>query len=156
VIANGCSRSRWASWWLFLRVFKLIVASKEAAIPISLEFFMNVDSIESDRWQAIVHRLPSADGTFLYGVKTTGIYCRPTCSSRQPKQTNVLFFDSCTEAETAGFRSCKRCNPRSLSPQQQQNEIITKVCKQIVESDKPLSLDVMAKIAGLSSHHFRR
>jgi AraC family transcriptional regulator, regulatory protein of adaptative response / methylated-DNA-[protein]-cysteine methyltransferase len=133
---------------------------------------MNVGLIESvggaspleNRWQAIVNRTPSADGTFLYGVKTTGIYCRPTCSSRQPNQANVVFFDNCTEAEAAGFRACKRCNPRfstgeappTISPQQQQSEIIAKVCQQITESEQPLSLAAMAQIAGLSSHHFHR
>jgi AraC family transcriptional regulator, regulatory protein of adaptative response / methylated-DNA-[protein]-cysteine methyltransferase len=117
---------------------------------------MNVSSVESERWEAIVHRSSSADGTFLYGVKTTGIYCRPTCSSRQPNQANVVFFDNYTEAEAAGFRACKRCSPRSISPQQQQTETIAEVCKQITESEKPLSLATMAQIAGLSSHHFHR
>lgn len=117
---------------------------------------MNVSSVELDRWQAIVNRTPNADGAFLYGVKTTGIYCRPTCSSRQPNQANVLFFDNYTEAEAAGFRACKRCNPRSISPQQQQSEIIAKVCQRIDESEQPLSLAAMAQIAGLSSHHFHR
>jgi AraC family transcriptional regulator, regulatory protein of adaptative response / methylated-DNA-[protein]-cysteine methyltransferase len=117
---------------------------------------MNFGLIESDRWQAIVQRSPNSDGTFFYGVKTTGIYCRPICSSRQPKQANVVFFDNFNEAEAAGFRPCKRCSPRSISPQQQQSEIIAKVCQQIAESDKPLSLAAMAQIAGLSSHHFHR
>jgi AraC family transcriptional regulator, regulatory protein of adaptative response / methylated-DNA-[protein]-cysteine methyltransferase len=108
------------------------------------------------RWQAIVQRSLHTEDMFFYGVKTTGIYCRPTCSSRQPKQTNVVFFDNCDEAEAAGFRACKRCSPRSISPQQQQTETIAKVCKQITESEKPLSLAAMAQIAGLSSHHFHR
>jgi AraC family transcriptional regulator, regulatory protein of adaptative response / methylated-DNA-[protein]-cysteine methyltransferase len=91
----------------------------------------NPDSTESKRWDAIVQRLPSADGKFLYAVKTTKIYCRPTCASRQPKPDYVLFFNSCDEAEAAGFRPCKRCSPRSISPQQQQAEIIAEICKRI-------------------------
>jgi AraC family transcriptional regulator, regulatory protein of adaptative response / methylated-DNA-[protein]-cysteine methyltransferase len=117
---------------------------------------MNAGLIESNRWEAIVHRTSNDDDKFLYGVKTTGIYCRSTCSSRQPKQANVVFFDNCTEAEAAGFRACKRCHPRSISPQQQQSEIIAKVCQSIAESEKPLSLAEMSQIAGLSSHHFHR
>ncbi|MBW4583453.1 MAG: bifunctional DNA-binding transcriptional regulator/O6-methylguanine-DNA methyltransferase Ada [Tildeniella nuda ZEHNDER 1965/U140] len=117
---------------------------------------MNTTSTDSERWDAIVHRLPSADGTFFYAVKTTGIYCRPTCSSRQPKRANVLFFDRCVEAEAAGFRPCKRCNPRSTSPQQQQSEVIAAVCQHIKTSDTPLSLATMAQLAGLSSFHFHR
>jgi len=111
---------------------------------------------EFERWNAIVRRLPGNDATFFYAVKTTGIYCRPTCASRQPKRDNVLFFDSYTEAEAAGFRPCKRCNPRLVSPQQQQAERIAQVCKQIEMSNSPLSLDRMAQIAGLSPYHFHR
>jgi len=116
----------------------------------------NSGSTASERWAAIAHRLPSADGKFLYAVKTTKIYCRPTCSSRQPKPEHVLFFETCAEAEAAGFRPCKRCSPRSVSPQQQQAEMIARVCKQIEDSDAPLSLDAMAQMAGLSSYHFHR
>lgn len=111
---------------------------------------------DSKCWDAIVRRLPGDDATFFYAVKTTGVYCRPTCSSRQPKRENVLFFDSCAEAEAAGFRPCKRCNPCSVSPQQQQAERIANVCKQIEASDTLLSLDKMAQVAGLSLYHFHR
>ncbi|PSB26328.1 bifunctional DNA-binding transcriptional regulator/O6-methylguanine-DNA methyltransferase Ada [Stenomitos frigidus ULC18] len=113
-------------------------------------------SAEPERWDAIVHRVPSADGTFLYAVKTTGIYCRPTCASRQPKRAHVLFFDRCDEAEAAGFRPCKRCSPRSISPQQQQAKVIAAVCQQIEASETPPSLGVMAQMAGLSASHLQR
>jgi AraC family transcriptional regulator, regulatory protein of adaptative response / methylated-DNA-[protein]-cysteine methyltransferase len=122
----------------------------------------NIDKTSSDlsdldRWEAVIHRFPSADGKFLYAVKTTGVYCRPTCSSRQPKRENVLFFDNCAEAEAAGFRSCKRCIPHSASsPQQRQIEIVTEVCQHIEASETSLSLDALAQIAGLSSCHFLR
>lgn len=111
---------------------------------------------EAECWDAIVHRDAKAEGTFLYAVQTTGIYCRPTCASRQPKRENVLFFNHCAEAETAGFRPCKRCSPRSTSPQQQQATIIANICKQIERAETPLSLETMAQMTGLSAYHFHR
>jgi AraC family transcriptional regulator, regulatory protein of adaptative response / methylated-DNA-[protein]-cysteine methyltransferase len=117
---------------------------------------MNFNAADTERWNAIVNRTASADGTFLYAVKTTGIYCRPSCASRQPKPDNVHFFRDCDAAETAGFRACKRCQPRSASPQQQQATMIATVCEQIITADHPPSLDQMAAIAGLSPSHFHR
>ncbi len=71
---------------------------------------------EARRWQAIVARDPAAEGAFWFAVTTTGVYCRPTCRSRQPLRKNVRFFDSPEAAEGAGFRPCKRCQPRQATP----------------------------------------
>jgi AraC family transcriptional regulator, regulatory protein of adaptative response / methylated-DNA-[protein]-cysteine methyltransferase len=69
-------------------------------------------SIQSDpRWAAVVARDANADGTFFYSVKTTGVYCRPSCPARLPRRENVAFHDTATDAEAAGFRPCKRCKP---------------------------------------------
>lgn len=65
---------------------------------------------DAARWQCIVGRDPEADGTFWYGVATTGIYCRPQCGSR-PNRQNVRFFETRAAARAAGFRPCKRCRP---------------------------------------------
>src|SRR3989304_5840305 len=70
-------------------------------------------STDSSRWDAVKHRDRRADGVFLYGVKTTGVYCRPACSSRLPNRGNIAFFTSAVEAERAGFRACRRCKPRT-------------------------------------------
>lgn len=67
---------------------------------------------ESDpRWAAVIERDPYFDGKFVYAVKTTGVYCRPTCPSRRAKPENVAFYDTGKKAEQAGFRACKRCRP---------------------------------------------
>ncbi len=68
---------------------------------------------DDDKWNALVQRDMQSDGVFFYGVLTTGIYCRPICSSRLPNRINVRFFSSREEAENAGFRPCKRCHPNN-------------------------------------------
>ena len=72
-------------------------------------------SDDESRWQSLVTRDPAADGAFVYSVKTTGVYCRPTCPSRLAHRSNVRFHATCEEAETAGFRACKRCKPTGES-----------------------------------------
>lgn len=61
-------------------------------------------------WQAVLHNDASYDGIFFYGVRTTGIYCRPSCKSKLPKRENVCFFTSSEQARKEGFRPCKRCH----------------------------------------------
>ena len=67
---------------------------------------------EADRWAAVVRRDPAADTVFYYSVRTTGVYCRPSCAARRPRRENVLFHPTCAAAEAAGFRPCKRCRPK--------------------------------------------
>jgi AraC family transcriptional regulator of adaptative response/methylated-DNA-[protein]-cysteine methyltransferase len=72
-----------------------------------------ISQIEPDpRWDAVVARNAGFDGKFVYAVKTTGVYCRPSCPSRQAKPENVAFYASGDEAAQAGFRACKRCRPQ--------------------------------------------
>ncbi|KAI4870577.1 hypothetical protein F4820DRAFT_218048 [Hypoxylon rubiginosum] len=66
---------------------------------------------DSSRWNAVQARDPSADGLFVYAVRTTKIYCRPVCKSRRARRANVSFYTRCQDAERAGFRPCKRCKP---------------------------------------------
>jgi AraC family transcriptional regulator of adaptative response/methylated-DNA-[protein]-cysteine methyltransferase len=68
------------------------------------------------RWAAIVARDARFDEKFVYAVKTTGVYCRPTCPARPAKPQNVVIYDTCGEAERGGFRACKRCRPAPASP----------------------------------------
>src|SRR5438874_8760833 len=74
---------------------------------------------EAIAWESVLQRDATADARFLYGVRTTGIYCRPSCPSRKPRRDNVAFFSSSEAAERAGFRACQRCRPnraRSINP----------------------------------------
>ncbi|KAI0841413.1 hypothetical protein F5Y06DRAFT_219385 [Hypoxylon sp. FL0890] len=68
---------------------------------------------DSSRWNAVQARDPSADGRFVYAVKTTKIYCRPVCKARRARRANVSFYARCQDAEHAGFRPCKRCKPEA-------------------------------------------
>ena len=105
------------------------------------------------RWETLTRR---EAGDFFYSVKTTGIYCRPSCASRLPKPENVGFYASCDDAEAAGFRACLRCKPRGDSVQAKQAEMIADICRFIEGAEDAPSLEEMAKRAGLSPHHFHR
>jgi AraC family transcriptional regulator of adaptative response/methylated-DNA-[protein]-cysteine methyltransferase len=113
-------------------------------------------SNEADRWQAVVARDPEADGQFLYSVATTGIYCRPVCSARLALRKNVCFHNSCQDAERAGFRPCKRCQPNGKSRAERDAAIVAEACRMITQTNESLSLDNLADAAGLSRHHFHR
>jgi len=66
---------------------------------------------DDGRWAALIGRDRALDGAFWYSVRTTGVYCRPSCAARLPRRENVAFYASCADAERAGFRACKRCRP---------------------------------------------
>jgi AraC family transcriptional regulator, regulatory protein of adaptative response / methylated-DNA-[protein]-cysteine methyltransferase len=68
-------------------------------------------SSDADRWDAVRQRERTADGLFYYSVRSTGVYCRPSCAARLPRRENVAFHETCAAAERAGFRACKRCRP---------------------------------------------
>ena len=91
-------------------------------------------STDSSRWDAVKRRNRRANGLFLYGVKTTGVYCRPACSSRLPNRRNIAFFTSTVEAERAGFRACKRCKPNVPLAPETHTEAIIRACKLIDEA----------------------
>lgn len=104
---------------------------------------------------AILHRDPEADGHFFYGVKTTGVYCRPVCPSRAARPENMVFFASTDAAEAAGFRPCKRCRP-DRAPGKERQRLITDLCRHIERAEKTPTLDQLATKAGLSRHHLQR
>ena len=114
-------------------------------------------SIANDpRWAAIVARDENADGTFWYSVATTGVYCRPSCPSRQANPRNVRLHDSIGAAEAAGFRACRRCNPAGISIAAANTAIVTKACRLLDEAAEPPSLAQLAASVELSPHYFHR
>lgn len=108
------------------------------------------------RWTAIQSRDAAADGTFLYSVATTGVYCRPSCASRQPKRENVAYHARSADAEAAGFRACKRCQPDAPAAERGHVSKITAACRTIESSDTAPLLADLARDAGLSPFHFHR
>jgi AraC family transcriptional regulator of adaptative response/methylated-DNA-[protein]-cysteine methyltransferase len=123
---------------------------------------LDTDASASDdaRWAAVVARDPAADGTFVLGVRTTGIYCRPTCPARRPKRENVVFHPDPAAARAAGFRACKRCEPDAEPERRLMAQAVTAAARLIeaaVADEAPApTLDALAAKAGYAPHHFHR
>lgn len=111
---------------------------------------------EDPRWQRVLARDAGADGSFVYAVRTTGVYCRPSCPARRAKPENVGFFPDPAAAEAAGFRPCRRCNPRGAGLAEANAALVTAACRLIEAAETPPSLDELAEAAGLSRFHFHR
>lgn len=111
---------------------------------------------EDPRWARVLARDRSMDGQFYYSVATTGIYCRPSCSSRAANPKNVRFHDSIADAEAAGFRACKRCKPDQPSAEVQNAGIVARACRLIEQAEEIPLLDELARASGLSSGYFHR
>jgi AraC family transcriptional regulator, regulatory protein of adaptative response / methylated-DNA-[protein]-cysteine methyltransferase len=109
----------------------------------------------NERWDAILKRDATADGHFWYAVRTTGIYCRPNCASRQPKRENIEFFDSPLAARKQGFRACKKCMPDSVDCLDS-HLWIQQVCERIELSREPILLRDLADLVKLSQAHLQR
>src|SRR3546814_4244846 len=94
------------------------------------------------RWDAFLRRDPAADGRFVTGVTSTGIYCRPTCSARKPRRENVRFYQSPAEAEAAGFRACKRCRTEMAAAAGRHIAAVAEACRLIDEDEELPSLEI--------------
>ena len=113
---------------------------------------------DARRWAAVVRRDAAFDGHFVYCVKSTKIFCRPTCKARLARRMNVEFCDTPAQAEAAGYRPCKRCQP-CLASYTPEADKIRKACDwlQALPQGGPLpGLERLAKEAGLTKHHFHR
>ena len=111
---------------------------------------------DEERWAAVVRRDAAADEKFYYSVSTTGVYCRPSCPSRLARRENVRFHATCADAQSAGFRSCKRCKPDQPSLAKQYATMVASTCRLIEAAETPPSLDTLAKAGGMSRYHFHR
>lgn len=111
---------------------------------------------DDERWAAVMDRDSVADGLFFYSVRTTGVYCRPSCAARLPRRENVRFHASCAAAEMAGFRACKRCRPNEAALAERQAAAVTQACRLIETAEEIPVLDTLAKAVGMSRFHFHR
>lgn len=111
---------------------------------------------DEERWSAVVRRDPAADAAFYFSVKTTGVYCRPSCAARLARRENVRFHASCAEAEQAGFRACKRCRPNEATLAERQASAVTQACRLIETAHETPTLDALAAAVGMSRFHFHR
>ena len=117
------------------------------------------------QWRAVQQRDRAADGTFVYAVRSTGIYCRPSCPSRKPRRTQVVFFNLPEAAEEKGFRPCLRCRPRLQSPRDARTAAVARVCREIEArvhgegsgtGELPVTLSALSAPAGMSPHQLER
>ena len=114
-------------------------------------------AVENDpRWAAVRARDARADGAFFYSVRTTGVYCRPSCGARPARPENVAFHATRGEAEQAGFRPCKRCKPDQPPAAERQAAVVAALCRLIESSDETPSLEELARHVDLSVFHAHR
>ncbi len=111
---------------------------------------------DEQRWSAIQARDEQADGHFVYGVRTTGVYCRPSSSARLPKRENVEFFDTEREAKAAGYRASQRASGDRTALAAQHAAAVAKACRLIEQAETPPNLDELAEKVGMSPFHFHR
>ena len=108
------------------------------------------------RWRAVMKKDARGDGQFWYAVKTTGVYCRPSCPSRQPKRENLGFYTTTKDAENAGFRACKRCDPKGAGLAGKHAEAVAIACRLIEQADELPNLGQIAKAVKMSPGYFHR
>lgn len=108
------------------------------------------------RWQAVQARDAQADGHFVYAVRTTGVFCRPSASARLPKRENVEFFDTEQSAKAAGYRMSQRVSGDQTALATQRAAMVAKACQLIERSETLPNLDEMASEVGMSPFHFHR
>jgi len=144
---------------------ELMTRTSSASLGGMREFALN-----QKQWQAVEMRDRGADGAFVYAVRSTGIYCRPSCPSRKPRRAQVKFFPLPEAAEQEGFRACLRCRPRLARLRDPRTAAVAKVCREIeaqIDADggmpangdasgAGLTLRTLSSTAGMSAHQLER
>ncbi len=113
-------------------------------------------STDKARWQAVRESNADADGAFYYAVITTGVYCRPSCNAKLPNRDNVEYFTTCDDAESAGYRACRKCRPAATSKVVETEQKIIHACRIMEENESSIKLDELAAQVNLSPYHFHR
>lgn len=111
---------------------------------------------EALKLAAVRRRDSAADGCFLYSVRTTGVFCYPSCAARPARVENIAFHPDAAAAEQAGFRPCKRCRPDLPPRVQREAEMVARACREIENAEEPPRLADLSANAGVSPHHFHR
>ena len=111
---------------------------------------------DDERWAAVCARDQQADGHFVYAVRTTGVWCRPSSSARRPKRENVEFFDDADAAERAGYRASRRSAADATRRAEDRAAVIERACRRIEAAETALSLEALASDVGMSPFHFHR
>jgi AraC family transcriptional regulator of adaptative response/methylated-DNA-[protein]-cysteine methyltransferase len=107
-------------------------------------------------WQAVVGRDARYDSVFVYAVRSTGVYCRPSCPSRRPRRERVVFFAAPEAAEREGFRPCLRCDPRG-TPREAESRLISRACEVIEQAcEDPIRIESVARQLGVSPFRLQR
>lgn len=117
---------------------------------------VELETVNDPRWASVIGRDRAADETFYYSVKTTGVYCRPSCAARLARPENVRFHDSPEAAEAAGYRPCKRCKPNQPGLDKQRAAKVAEACQRIEQSEVEPTLEELADSVGMSPYHFHR
>lgn len=108
------------------------------------------------RWRAVERRDAARDGEFVYAVRTTGVFCRPSCPSRPARRENVSFFDTPAAAVAAGYRACRRCRPDETPPAARQRALVLEACAALERSESGVPLEALARAAGMTARHLHR
>ncbi|MGD9905198.1 MAG: bifunctional DNA-binding transcriptional regulator/O6-methylguanine-DNA methyltransferase Ada [Vicinamibacterales bacterium] len=112
---------------------------------------------DDPRWAQVLARSAAADGQFVYAVKSTGVFCRPTCPSRRPRRDQVAFFETPTAAERAGFRACLRCKPVGARPVTEGARAVARAAAYLrSHADETVELADLAALTELSPSHLQR
>lgn len=129
----------------------MLAHTTDALIPVPAR------TADARRWTAVATRDRDADGSFVYAVTSTGIFCRPSCPSRRPRPERVRFFDAPAEAERAGFRACRRCAPVGARPASPAATAVTRAAAYLRQhATDVVSLSTLAAHVGLSPSHLQR
>jgi len=112
-------------------------------------------TLDETYWTAVQERDPAYDGSFVFAVKTTGIYCRPSCPSRRPKRENVTFYAAPGDAAAAGYRACRRCEPNAVETSAERAVVRARTYLE-ARVTEPVTLAELARDAGVSPHHLQR